>query len=98
MDAKAVEKSRKLAVAVFERAIEIVGEEPAGFTETFEEAADDDESEFPWCEPCQSYHHPNNPTCVLRTGAPHHSRPANRHSDTESADPKQGGLPPWPTR
>lgn len=23
-----------------------------------------DEGDFKWCEPCRSYHHPDNPTCL----------------------------------
>ena len=25
------------------------------------------EGDWPWCEACRSYHHPNNPTCFLKT-------------------------------
>jgi hypothetical protein len=25
---------------------------------------------WPWCEPCRSYHHPDNPTCVAKKGEP----------------------------
>lgn len=32
----------------------------------FKSRDEEDGEAWPWCDACQSYHHPRNPTCVAR--------------------------------